>query len=396
MSELAKRRPVCWIENSGTLLGVVFGSRVFGIGARDIPQRRDGFLLDTVQTYLHASRQSSRAVLAAVDRALREIDAGLDAILVFVPAGEELACAYATGARAEHFARVRVRRDDTRVLPARVAFARCRSVYPGDGQPLMPNDRRAIALPMIDERTLRAIVYASSACESAARWCELAVRAVEAAATPFGLAVEREADRSNAIHDGLTGLLSPRAFRGLLHEEIRAIAAGGREAIVSLWFVDTDNFKQVNDRFGHPAGDGVLQQMAVLLQSHLVAGIDLAARNGGDEFCALVRETGKNAAIARAQAFVETVRSYEFGLEIPVTASIGVASFPHDACTSSALLEAADGAMYHSKRMGRDRVSFVVEPGAYACVRPEADGQVSRRHERWPSTGAGFFAEQSS
>ncbi|HET9095112.1 MAG TPA: GGDEF domain-containing protein, partial [Candidatus Baltobacteraceae bacterium] len=128
----------------------------------------------------------------------------------------------------------------------------------------------------------------------------------------------------------------------------------------------TDHFKRVNDTFGHGAGDIVLQRMANLLREHTVPEVDLPARNGGDEFCAIVRNVHKVSAIERAHRFCAAVRECSFGIEVPVTASIGVAAYPYDASDAGALLEVADGAMYHSKRSGRDRVSFPVDGTSFA------------------------------
>jgi len=125
--------------------------------------------------------------------------------------------------------------------------------------------------------------------------------------------------------------------------------------------------------------------VAALLRAQLVPGLDVAARNGGDEFCALIRGVGKNAAVERAKNFCSSVRDHDFGLPVGVTASVGVASFPHDASTSSTLLEAADAAMYHSKRGGRNCVSYAIEPGRYACALAEAGDGVSRSQPQWDS-----------
>ncbi len=218
---------------------------------------------------------------------------------------------------------------------------------------------------MLDGGALRGVAYVASRVGSLD--APLALGLVEQTVAPFGLAIQRENDRTDATYDGLTGLLAPRAFRLALREELeRARGRGGR--VLSLWFVDTDRFKCVNDQRGHAAGDGVLQQMAELLRAGTVTGIDQVARNGGDEFCALVHDTQKTHAIERAQAFCEAVRRHDFGAGIRVTASVGVASCPLDADAANGLLELADAAMYHSKREGRDRVSFVLD-GAFAVYR---------------------------
>jgi diguanylate cyclase (GGDEF)-like protein len=334
--------------------------------------------LATVRALLEASRRSSDAVLAALDASVREAEPAVDGLLAFVPSGDELACVYAAGARLAHFRNLRLRRGLARSLPAAADDAGCRASMPHDGAPLAPTDRFAVAVPMLDARGLHAVIYAASARALGSGASDAVVRAVERASAPYAIALEREADRADATYDGLTGLLSPRVFRRRLHDEVARTGAGAGRSTLSLWFVDTDSFKQINDAFGHRAGDAVLRAMASLLQAHLVTEVDLAARNGGDEFCALLRGTGKGRAVTRAQAFCEAVRSFDFGVPVRVTASVGVATFPHDAAGSGELLETADAAMYHSKRNGRDRVSFVAETGRFASVCAEAANGLSR------------------
>lgn len=327
-------------------------------------RRRESSVLEAVRVLTAASRESTQAVLAALERTIRVVDPAVDAVLIFVPAGDDLACAYAAGPRTEPYTHLRVRRDDRDSPAARAAICGHRVRLHDGVSPLVPTDRDAIAVPMVAGDTLCAVLYASSIGSPLAN-PEAVVRSVLQAATPFALAAEREADRANATYDALTGLHAPRAFRQLLHQEL-AYADAASSPPLSLWFIDTDHFKRVNDSLGHGAGDVVLQKMAVLLRAHTVAGVDVPARNGGDEFCAIVRD-GKTAAIERAERFCESVRTFDFGIGMQLTASVGVAAFPYDARTAGELLEAADAAMYHSKRCGRDRVSFAVNGGACAA-----------------------------
>ena len=122
----------------------------------------------------------------------------------------------------------------------------------------------------------------------------------------------------------------------------------------------------MNDTLGHRAGDMVLQRMAALLRESMVTGVDIPGRNGGDEFCAIVRGGHKVAALMRAHRFCLAVRESDLGVKMPITASVGVAAYPYDATEASELLEIADAAMYHSKRAGRDRVSFAVDRATFA------------------------------
>ena len=350
--------------------------------------RGDEVLLDLVQAALEASRRSSAAVLSALDDGIRAIDPSIDSVLAFVPAGVELACVHASGSRAEHFRHAALARQACGALPARAAESGCRAIFPAGGSAVIPTDRRALAMPLRDGDRVLAVAYASSPvaprdAAASERAIERLVRAIERCATPYAIALEREADRTDATHDGLTGLLAPRAFRRLLHEELAR--AGTRPQTLSLLFVDTDRFKAINDGFGHQAGDAVLQTIATLLASQLdVTGV--AARNGGDEFCALIRGGSKSSAIECAVRFCEAVRGARFGIPETVTVSVGVATWPYDASTSSELLEAADAAMYHSKRCGRDRVSFALEPGRFASVAPEAQSAPSRSSSECPGS----------
>lgn len=317
---------------------------------------------------VESSRESSRAVLRQLERTLRSIDPALDALAAFMPDGNELRCSFASGVRAEHFATARVSREARHHLVAHAAAIRHRAALSGSLRPFIPTDRRALAIPLCDGNDVRGVLYASSSSDMALAQNERVARIMLDAGLAYTLACEREADRADATYDALTGLLTPRAFRDRLHAELAPRAQATR-IVASLWFVDTDHFKRVNDEFGHAMGDAVLQGMADVLRAHTFADVDIAGRNGGDEFCALVRESQKTVAIERAHALCVAIRERDFGVPFRVTASIGVATFPHDAGSSSALLEAADGAMYFSKRHGRDRVSYAVDAATYAVYR---------------------------
>jgi diguanylate cyclase (GGDEF)-like protein len=327
-------------------------------------QRREADVLEAARVLTAACRQSTDAVLEALDRTVRALDSAVDVVLIFEPAGEDLVCLYAGGKRTEHFRGLRVRRDDAISLPARAALCGHRVELGNDIRPVIPTDVSALAVPMLAGDRLSAVVYIASGQQRIAH-AEPLVRAVAQAAAPYALATEREADRRSATYDGLTGLFTPGAFRKKLQEELARASVCGQTSL-ALWFIDTDHFKSVNDTLGHRAGDIVLQRMAALLRESMVTGVDIPARNGGDEFCAIVRGAPKVAAIMRAQRFCVAVRESDLGVEMPITASVGVAAYPYDATEASELLEIADAAMYHSKRAGRDRVSFAVDRATFA------------------------------
>lgn len=322
-------------------------------------ERRENDVLEVVGRLCDASRESSLAVLCALERALHEAEPGLDTVMTFESAAGELSAIRVSGERAAHFIQARFRLDGP-ATPLTLAARNGYRAALGPGMsPVIPTDRAALAVPL-GTPPGQSIVYISTPHAARIENADTVVRLVEQAQAPFALAREREIDRSRATYDGLTGLLTARAFRTQLNDDV-AVARIAANAGVSLWFVDTDNFKPVNDTFGHGAGDIVLQRMAQILTAHAHVGIDHVARNGGDEFCAIIKNVPKSAAIARAQRFCDEVANFDFGIGVRISASIGVASFPVDATTAHELLEVADAAMYHSKRGGRNCVSFPVE-----------------------------------
>jgi len=172
-----------------------------------------------------------------------------------------------------------------------------------------------------------------------------------------------------ASTDGLTELANRREFEDSLANEIsRAERFGGSLALI---LADLDNFKQVNDRFGHQAGDEVLRTFADILRE-TVRDIDVAARYGGEEFAILLPQTdiaGAERLAERLRGAVETrPTAHAQGIPVVVTSSFGVASFP-EAETAPGLFAAADEALYRAKRAGKNCV---------VCA--DSNGPVRARH----------------
>jgi diguanylate cyclase (GGDEF)-like protein len=157
-----------------------------------------------------------------------------------------------------------------------------------------------------------------------------------------------------ASHDPLTGLKNRRRF----DEDLRAeLARSRRERTVgALLMLDLDNFKQVNDTLGHPAGDRVIADIAGVLNARMRA-TDVVARLGGDEFAIVLPRCELDEAEEVADAIAAAIRQHVPRGESapPITASIGVATFGADA-GYEAVLAAADNALYEAKRAGRDAV----------------------------------------
>ena len=164
--------------------------------------------------------------------------------------------------------------------------------------------------------------------------------------------------RQMATHDHLTGLPN----RVLFNEELlRALARAERhDRPVTLFFMDLDRFKNINDTLGHQFGDRVLQEAARRLTGCVREG-DIIARLGGDEFVLLVEELGDPVALAeiarKLLAAVADLGTID-GTELNVSLSIGICVYPSDGRDAKALLAGADVAMYRAKEQGRNRFCF--------------------------------------
>lgn len=167
-----------------------------------------------------------------------------------------------------------------------------------------------------------------------------------------------------AFHDALTGLPNRVAFQERLDDAITRCPA--QTCAVAVLYIDLDNFKLVNDSFGHAAGDELLRAVAERLEG-ATRTADVVARQGGDEFLVLLAgidpaddpaeaEYARKAADVVARKIRRTLRApfVVSGVEIFVSASIGVSLFPDDAADSETILKHADAAMYRAKDAGRD------------------------------------------
>jgi diguanylate cyclase (GGDEF)-like protein len=164
-----------------------------------------------------------------------------------------------------------------------------------------------------------------------------------------------------AATDGLTGLPNKRAVTDALKRTF-AQAAMTRVPL-ALLLLDLDHFKQVNDQYGHAAGDQVLASVGAALRS-VVRAQDFAGRNGGEEFAILLPETEIAAALGIAERVRATIAELTLpGTDVPVTVSVGVACFPNHAGTLERLEQLADAALYVAKLQGRNRVEVASADG---------------------------------
>jgi two-component system cell cycle response regulator len=158
--------------------------------------------------------------------------------------------------------------------------------------------------------------------------------------------------------DHLTQVNNRRSMLEILERELER--SQRKEYPLSLVMFDLDHFKQVNDRFGHQAGDAVLQVIADLAGSHL-RGYDSVARYGGEEFVLILPDTDRDGAFLVAERLRAKIELLTFAGELAplrVTVSLGVATYPNQGIsTVDELLRAADTLLYQAKRDGRNRVA---------------------------------------
>jgi diguanylate cyclase (GGDEF)-like protein len=152
-----------------------------------------------------------------------------------------------------------------------------------------------------------------------------------------------------ALIDPLTGLGNQRRFHRRVDEEVAHAAAAG--AGLSLLLFDVDDFKRINDRLGHGAGDRVLQEVAACLKR-----VGEAFRLGGDEFAVLLPDSGQRPAGETQDAVVAHAGGVEVDGVGAVSMSAGTATFPRDGSGRQELIERADARLYGSKRRRRRKL----------------------------------------
>ncbi|UCE66446.1 MAG: diguanylate cyclase [Candidatus Zixiibacteriota bacterium] len=157
--------------------------------------------------------------------------------------------------------------------------------------------------------------------------------------------------------DSMTGIFNYRYFYKRLGEEILRAKRYNRE--LSLVILDIDNFKLFNDNYGHQTGDMVLKSTAELI-TKAIRSIDIVSRYGGEEFCIIMPDTGKNS----GRVFIERLRneiaefkfkSRTIAEEMSITVSVGGSVFPHHATTPDRLIYCADMALLKAKSLGRNK-----------------------------------------
>ncbi len=214
-----------------------------------------------------------------------------------------------------------------------------------------------LILPLIYEREIQGVLVFLSEKINAfnSHQIELLKVLANQAALSFENARLHEELERKAITDGLTGLFNHRHFQERLSDEIRRYSRSLEP--LSLLLIDIDYFKKVNDTYGHPAGDRILQGVAKILKNTL-RETDLPARYGGEEFAAILPGTDSAGAKNMAERLRRTIMATPFtvnGRTLNVTVSIGITTIAGAADKKESLIERADQALYRAKKAGRNQ-----------------------------------------
>jgi len=180
----------------------------------------------------------------------------------------------------------------------------------------------------------------------------------EVVAAVYALAQAQTALEDMALHDRLTGLFNRYALEARLNQALSHARRDGRRS--ALMFIDLDRFKSVNDTLGHAVGDELLKTVAQRIGSS-IRETDTLARQGGDEFILAVDDVkDTNAVGMMARKIIETIARpiHLGGLDLCVTASVGISLFPDDGTDLTELMKSADIAMYKAKATGRGHFRF--------------------------------------
>ena len=243
-----------------------------------------------------------------------------------------------------------------RILPETSSYTGRAPVI--NGLKLFDTYKTVLVIPLLQEDlpVTGVLIIAAQKENLVTRNCREMIEIIAAqVAIKIDLARSHAQIRKMTITDPLTGIANRRAFqRGFtaMYERARR-----REGSFSLIICDIDLFKRVNDNYGHPFGDQVIQQVANQLDEVVRTG-DLAARIGGEEFAILLEDTGLTGALDVAERLrkkVESLSLFFQGEAVPVTISLGVTEFPRDTDNQDVLFNYADQALYHAKEGGRNR-----------------------------------------
>ena len=162
--------------------------------------------------------------------------------------------------------------------------------------------------------------------------------------------------RELAVRDSLTNLFNRRYLQEMLEVEFARSRRSGTS--LTILMMDSDHLKEINDKYGHKAGDDFLVHIAEVVQSSIRAG-DIACRYGGDEFVVVLSNVTEKIALERAEKLRESIAKHYIvykNEKVSISVSIGIVVFPDHGSSGEVLLQKADQALYRAKRMGKNRI----------------------------------------
>lgn len=318
--------------------------------------------LDRLGATLRSTHDLEGMFAVILDTAAITLGAKAGAVYLLSPTGRDVRLEVARGFEAPDRAVLKMGEGIAGRAAAGVSV-----LLPSDREPVSPSRPvepaapTAIAVPLIrGDRTMGVLaLYGRSVPEPFAQEdvSTLGSFAAQASVAVENVLLHKEAQRLS-ITDGLTGVWNRRYLQLTLTKEIERAQRFGRP--LSVLMMDIDHFKVVNDEHGHPVGDEVLVELTRRTMSTIRGQIDALARYGGEEFVVVLPETPGDGAKVVADKILAVIRHGPFveedGKGVPITVSIGVASYPEDGSTADDLIRAADLAMYRAKEAGRDRV----------------------------------------
>jgi len=252
---------------------------------------------------------------------------------------------------------------------------KCRSFRPGEGiagrvflsgQPMIVNNiredslfidsetsyvRSIACIPMVVYNDAIGVINVTNK-KNGKEFTEQDIRMLKAVADQAAVAVNKAQLWDMAVSDSLTGLYVRRYFMVKLQEEVHR--AERYNKILSIIMADLDRFKDINDTFGHDAGDRALEAISQFLQKN-IRDVDTISRYGGEEFVMLIPDADKDAAFSLAERLREELARINLAPLPPITVSLGIASYPQDGTEIELLIKKADAAMYAAKKAGRNQ-----------------------------------------
>ena len=219
---------------------------------------------------------------------------------------------------------------------------------------LMPGAHNVVVVPLFADGLALGVLVVEQGQRFGSRIDRRAIAVIDQLCSHAALALRNtwllEEVQWMAETDPLTGLANRRTFQSVLESEISRASRGRQD--LTLIMLDLDHFKSLNDNWGHQVGDQVLRSVGARL-ADACRDFDTAARYGGEEFAIVLPGCSSEQSLAAAERFRKLVS--EIRSVVPISASAGVATFPHDAGSSDDLIKSADEALYLSKNTGRDR-----------------------------------------